>query len=400
MAILWNTFGLLGLASCIAWATAAALLLRGLPVRHRLARWLVAAAVAAAGLVLANVTSDSIRDIEVDRSAEVQAAEKAAAETAQERLRSRASSIRFAEDTQADRADVAGVSVAEEQGTYERAVEEELAKIPAYRQRGRQKRSPTSSGTAAAVTTTSGSAAAPAEETPKQERQDDGVRRLPEADLVVADRYDRLNRLLSRLVLGLAVGLVGYEYVRRFNTTYDAACPVPLAGTFVDGLLDKRHVDVPRDITADVLAAWARKGESFILFADADPLVGRDDLERFSIGPVRLPLGRFSRTVGPFRWSVPARCFSAAAVAADPTLAEMVFESAWFGRGCFVILHEPGANEVLADVVARLERRRHCRARTRRTLTIAWTLPAPPPPDCVAELGRLSEPMNLRTIAP
>ena len=117
--ILLNTFGLAGLASCAAWAAAAVALLVGLVSRRRFQVWLVATGLALAGLVLAAITSERIRGIEVDRSAEVLAAEEAAKKSSQEKLRGRAAGIRFAEDTAADQADVAGVSVAEEQGAYE-----------------------------------------------------------------------------------------------------------------------------------------------------------------------------------------------------------------------------------------------------------------------------------------
>ena len=100
---------------------------------RRFHTWLAAAGLAAVGLTLAIMTSEFIRGIEIDRSPEILAAEEAGKKAAQEKLRGRAAGIRFAEDTAADQADIAGVSVAEEQGTYERAVEERLAKIPSYR---------------------------------------------------------------------------------------------------------------------------------------------------------------------------------------------------------------------------------------------------------------------------
>ena len=128
-AILWETFGLLGLASAAAWAGAFCFLVAGIAHRHRWPRLVAAAGLAAAGVVLAAATSTSIRSIEIDRSAEVLAAEAAGTQAVQEKLRGRAANIRFAEDTAADQADVAGVTVAEEEGAYERAVEEQLEKI-------------------------------------------------------------------------------------------------------------------------------------------------------------------------------------------------------------------------------------------------------------------------------
>jgi len=412
MGVLWNTFGVTGIASAAAWAAAlvAVAIAFARPAAVRFRTWAAAAAVALLGVLLAAATSASIRSIEVDRSAEVRAAEEAAARAAQDKLRGRASQIRFAEDTAADQADVAGVSVAEARGTYERAIEEQIAKLPAYRSRGRQTRSsaagkaPDRSGPAEPDP---GKPAAEqsAETSPAAAEEQEKVRRLPEADLIVADRYDRINRLIAWLTLGLSVGLVGIEYARRFNSTYDAVWPLPLAGTFVDGLFPKRHLDgLPVGDGAEVWRRFAddcvRKGESFILFADSDPLPDRDALDRLPIGTGRWAPAWLRGLLAPLRPSLPKRAFAAADVAADPALEELVFETAWFGRAAFVLVGGSGADQVLAGLVQRLERRRACRAASRRTLTIAWALGAPVPCTSREVLAILSEPMNLRTIAP
>ena len=73
MDILWNTFGLIGLASCLAWATAAGLLVAGILPRLRMRAWVLAAGLAAVGVVLAILTGEYIRSIEIDRSAEIAA---------------------------------------------------------------------------------------------------------------------------------------------------------------------------------------------------------------------------------------------------------------------------------------------------------------------------------------
>ena len=322
--ILLKTFGLAGLASCAAWAAAAVALLVGLVSRRRFQVWLVATGLALAGLVLAAITSERIRGIEVDRSAEVLAAEEAAKKSSQEKLRGRAAGIRFAEDTAADQADVAGVSVAEEQGAYERAVEERLAKVPSYRSRGKQKRSPRGQADAApgqpAADAGGGESKADADAAEKP-----AGRMLPESQLLVADRYDRINRGVAWSLLSVAVGLVGIEYLRRFNSTFDAVWPLPLAGTWVDGAFRKDYVvdtaSATEKCTArlpDFLARSVRKGESFILFAGSDPLPERDRLPRWSVGPLH--------------GTLPKRTFAVADVQADPALAEIVFESAWFGQ--------------------------------------------------------------------
>lgn len=389
--ILRATFGLVGAASVVAWAVAALLLTAGLFSRRRWTTWLTALGAAAAAVGLATVTSESIRAIEVDRSAEVAAAEAAGAEKAQERLRGRAADVRFAEDTAADQADVAGVSVAEERGAYARAVEEELARIPAYRSRGKQLRGGAVAGgdkgagsdkeaageaDGARPGESDRAAATAAEESP-------AVRSLPESQLLVADRFDRANRALAWGLASLAAGLCCLEYVRRFNTTLDAVWPVPLAGTFVDGLAAKEHcAALPAGRLPEFLDLAVRKGETFIAFVEQDPLADRETVDRSAIGP----LG----------WRLPKRTFAAAALADDPGLVELVFETAWFGRGCFVITGEEGAAGVLAALAEAFGRRTRTRASARCTVNLVWGLPPAPPPAADDELSRLAARLNLR----
>ena len=393
-AILWETFGLLGLASAAAWAGAFCFLVAGIAHRHRWPRLVAAAGLAAAGVVLAAATSTSIRSIEIDRSAEVLAAEAAGTQAVQEKLRGRAANIRFAEDTAADQADVAGVTVAEEEVAYERAVEEQLEKIPAYRARGKKAR--TSVKVAATGDTAAPSSDAeatdaggvdPAAADVEPERD---VRKLPESQLVVADRFDRGNRGVAWTALVVALGLVGMEYVRRFNSTFDPVWPLPLAGTPVDGLAGKEHVVSLPPGGFEALPTWleslVRRGESFLLFAAADPLAGRSELPWVS-------LGRFGL-------STPVRNFSAVELAADPSLAELAFESAWFGRGCTVITGEKAAGDVLARFAASLESRRRCRAAAGRTLDIIWAIDAAPPAEAAATMARLAAATNIRWSRP
>lgn len=389
--ILRETFGPVGAASAAAWAAAAVLLIAGLLPRWRWTAWLTAAGAAAAGVGLAAVASERIRAIEVDRSAEVAAAEAAGAEKARERLRSRAAGVRFAEDTAADQADLAGVSVAEERGAYERAVEEQLAKIPAYRSRG--KRSRGGQGSAAGAGEPAAGAGEPAvragEEGESGEAMAEAgpeptVRSLPESQLRVADRFDRGNRAAAWSLLSLAAVLCGLEYVRRFNTAANAVCPLPLAGTVVDGLASKEHLAVlPAARLAGFLDQAVRKGESFIAFTESDPLPGRAELMRIGLGPLR--------------WRLPKRTVSAGSLATDPGLLEIVFETAWFGRGCFVVTGDEAA-AVLERVAEACRRRSRTRAATRRTLDLVWALPEDPPPAAADDLMRLAGRLNVRWI--
>jgi hypothetical protein len=431
LSILWNTFGITGFLSVVASAAAIGFVVKGLVPGRRFESWLRATILAAVALGLAMITSSSIRSIEVDRSAEQLAAEAAGAKAAQEKLKGRAADIRFAEDTVVDQADVAGVTVAEEEGAYERAVAEQLGKIPAYRRGGRKERSAKKQAQDKASEDKASEKAADAEEEPPAtgdlqaaaEAPEESVRKLPEADLIVADRFDRINRGLTWSVLTIAVGLVSCEWLRRFNTTFDAVWPLPLAGTVIDGATPKAHVvAAPTGLRlADFLPLAAAKGESFIVFAADDPLVGRDRLDRFAIDrlPVRLPPqwklplqwrlpSRWSLPAGwrlPDQWrlpvqlSLPVRSCTAANLVADPSLAETVFESAWFGRSGFIVLDGPDSAAVLASFAGALERRRHCRAAARRTLNLVWALPSAPDAAVASRLERLAAATNVRWVS-
>lgn len=379
LAILWSTFGLLGLASAAAWAAAAALVVAGIPPWRRWPCWVAAVGMAGAGVLLAGLTSSGIRSIEVDRSAETLAAEAAGAEAALEKFRDRAAAIRFAEDTTVDQADLAGVTAAEEEGAYERAVAEQLAKLPAYARGGRKERAGRSPTQRRAGTESAAPADSPQDAMPQ-------VRRLPQSLLDVADRYDRLNRAAAWSVLCVALGIVVWEYVRRFNSTFDAVWPLPLAGTAVDGITPKQHViALPEDTRAalpDWLETLTRKGESFLLFTDDASLPPLTDLPRFTAGPVR--------------WLAPVHWFSAESLQADPSLTEVAFELAWFNRGCSIVTGELGAGDVLAQIASMLAGRRQCHAAARRTLTIVWLLSVAPPSPTAAEIARLAGSTNIR----
>jgi hypothetical protein len=391
-AILWETFGLTGLASAVAWALALLFLAAGITRPHRWTRWLLAMGAAIVGVVLAAATSAGIRAIEIDRSAEVLAAEAAGTKAVQEKLRSRAADIRFAEDTAADQADVAGVTVAEEEGAYERAVEEQLAKIPAYRARGKKTRAAgktvANAGDAAASTSGETATEAGPDAAATAAEPERNVRTLPESQLVVADQFDRGNRAAAWTALLFSLGLVGMEYVRRFNSTFDPVWPLPLAGTPIDGIAGKEHVVSLPPGGLDALPAWleslARKGESFLVLSAADLLPGRSDLPRVSLGRWRL--------------STPLRRFPAADLVADPSLLELAFESAWFGRASSFVIGEQAAGDVLSRLAAALESRRRCRAAAGRTLDIIWALDAEPPAEAAATIARLAAATNVRWV--
>jgi len=78
---------------------------------------------------------------------------------------------------------------------------------------------------------------------------------------------------------------------------------------------------------------------------------------------------------------------------------EFLFESAWFGRYCFVLLGDgPQVPNRLEALAAFLELRRSTRASARRTVNVLWDLETPIPRDTVERLAPLCRETNFKLL--
>lgn len=330
MARLYCYFGFVGIASIVACGAALCLLAAFAPSRRRTPAYLAALALAILGFILAKVNSYNISQIEVDRSAEEAA------------IKERRSDRSAAEP------------------------------LPAYREQGKQRRDeaarPKPSDLAEAG----------------EEAETAAPRRLPEADLIRADHYDRLNLFLARLTPWLALVLVCLDYLSRFNRTLGYLPPIPIAGRWLDSLFRKTHVvhiqtsdaAVVRHYLADVV----RKGETFIYLGEADP-VPDAALHRWRLGRWRWqPLHKLTIAGGGF----PSSTF--------------VLDSAWFGRYCFVATDLNVARDLAADLAEYLRARTVPRATAWRTVHVVWGFSRPLLIPRLKELATLAKETNFKLV--
>jgi hypothetical protein len=335
---------------------------------------------------LAMWNSDNVSAIEEDRTAEIEAARRRQIEARRterqkeiRKLRGKAADIRFAEDDANDVMDLAGYRKAEAQKLAAEANQPDYA----YRLAGKKARDPNKVRKAEDILTK-----AVSDEAEKRALFGPAARMLPGADYVRANQLDALNRFAVRLTLAVAVILAGVEYLRRFNLTFGSILPMPIACRAIDSLWPKTHTVYLQTPDGRALRHYlqtaVQKGESFLCFAPEDPWPG----ERAAID--RLPI----RGLWPLRKIV---CRPG-----DPAYgSDLIFESAWYGRYCFVILadaFDKPLSALLGDILAALRMRRHTRAAAARTLNLAWHLPAPPPPETLQELAFLCRETNLKLV--
>jgi len=212
------------------------------------------------------------------------------------------------------------------------------------------------------------------------------VRTMKMHEVAQANRLDRLNLFFARGILCLAVGLLVIDYFRRFNTTFGCYLPLPFSSRLIDSLFPKSHTVC---VTRRRRRKWkrylrhaVRKGETFVFFSEKDPW-SRRRLRRL---PWYLPLP----------WRLEKVTCNAHQRHFDD---EFLFESAWFGRYCFVVVGDgPHALGLLDAMAGFLELRRATRASARRTVNVVWDLETEVPEDLLDRLVPLCRETNFRLI--
>lgn len=380
IAALWLYFGVVGIASILAWLGAVVLLAAGVRRGNRTKLCRMAMVMAVAGLLLAKINSHYVSAIEVDRAEEYAKATERQKELRREldqQRETRAAKIRFAEDTPVDALDMAGVSTSQTAVVGVPTDPVDPAKF-AYRQRGKQARTVAAGAAATGVVAPeTGHSAGPSVKT----RQ---VRQLPERDVIQANRLDRVNLFCARLGFWFALLLLVVDYLVRFNRTFGYLYPLPIANSLIDSVWPKRYtvaasglaLDARRKYLEDVL----RKGETFVYFGEADLWPDLRSLPRWRFRQWRAGL-RGKVVVGEGR------------VAVDD---EFVFESAWFHRYAFVVVGIAEAARRLVVFTAYLEGRHATRARACRTVHLVWACAVPPDAAVLARLVSLCPETNFK----
>jgi len=309
---LYTYFGIVGIASILAWLGAIGVFIVFARSRRRHVFYASALGLAVAAYVLARVNSLNVSAIQMDQSEDL-----AAAQQAQQRLREQISEdgritspVKFAEDAPGEDSDAAGkrkeasVPIA---GRTNAALATLDAGEPAYRQQGKQKRE---TGKKQAVVK-EGEAGSPKEEA--------AARTLKAPDLILANRLDRYNLIVVRLLLLISVILIGWDYVQRFNTTFDAHAPLPLSGHWIDLHFPKTHAVHIANPDLHPLKPYmetvVRKGETFLYFGSQDPWAV-EALPRLQVA-------------GRGGWFLPKLVFGPPGT---PAGSNFLFDAVWFGR--------------------------------------------------------------------
>ena len=379
---LWQYFGVVGILSLLLWVSAMSLFACYSRSSLRTKRYWLAFLFAVLGLWFAKVNSVRVSDIKVDLSAEL--------EEAKARLEHKASMV-----TTEDEED-------EEASDKEEDEEDEEASDKEEDEEGGE-----ATGTAAAEGETEGTEAAGTNETERsaeegeppsepepaygyrlegkvdrekgkkirdttltkaetvEASQDSAYERKMKAeDVSLANMLDRLNLFFARFDLWLAIFLLVVDYFSRFNMTFGAYFPLPIACRLTDSMCPpKKLASFVRTArpggVRDLLESLVRKGETFIYFGERSmwhpDRHGRTELPRVRLIDLGLiPLRRVDCGRGPFEYG-----------------STFVFESAWFGRYCFEVRGDL-AGQWLAALVVFLETRLAVLASARRTVNIVW----------------------------
>lgn len=371
-------FGVIGIASILAWATALALFAAFSASRKRTKAYWIALALAAVGLLAARIHSHNVFRLEVDRSGETAEGierQRVLRQELEAVARAKAAKVRFVEDSSSDTLDLAGMSGAVQTGILAEAAATVDAQY-AYRQRGKQART-----VAASVAT---NRALPAVSRLTQVNAPT-ARVLAEADYYRARRLDGINRFFARLTWWLALFLAAWDYLARFNRTFGHLYPLPISHASIDSVWPKRHTVWAPGAGVDRIRSYlenvVRKGENFIYFGEEDPLPDRPSLPRVS----------FRTWQG---WPLKKVVVGAGHRPHDDAF---LFESAWFNRYAIVVAGAAEARRRILPLVVRLNQRHQFRARARRTLHVVWSCGGTPPP-ALATLAELCRDTNFKLV--
>ncbi|NLB55845.1 MAG: hypothetical protein GX811_08805 [Lentisphaerae bacterium] len=258
---LYLYFGMTGILSIIAMLVAVAILLNYCLHAHRTRMFIRAFTIALLAMLLAYINSGNVDRIRIDTSAEERARQEEMAKRRDrelQRIGSRAARIRFAEDSEYDHLDLAGVKDVSQLSKYEAAAQgltpSAEPELPEYMRGGKQQRI-TGVGTEEEQET----GVMSLEQNDVTDWQDDGYRYLPQADRDRAVKLDRINVKAAKLVLFLAfLGLL-LDYFSRFNRTFVSGFPLPAASRTVDTFFPKKHATLVPESHKEVIGQFLRK---------------------------------------------------------------------------------------------------------------------------------------------
>ncbi len=338
---LWEAFGIVGILSVIVWIESLVVLIASANREQRTRRRWMALGIAIVGLLLARWNSHRVSEIRYDQSDEIAAGRE---------LGQSLTTNAVATNVTSELADPGIISTNE--------VDE--SRKYAYRTGGKVERE------------TGKQKAREVAGIEVREEEKPLYRTMKARDLHRANHYDKVNLFSVRFLIWLTSIMILVDYLRRLNTTFEAYCPLPFTGPWLDAVFPKTRtlslVGSARNRIEECLEYAVLKGDTFVYFGSADPWE-RDALPRIVVrGREFWPLKKICcRTDG------------------EPFTSTYVFESAWFGRYCFVVEGLDLSRQWLADLERFLVRRQAVRAYSRRSVHVVWDFDEPIPTNRLEE---------------
>ncbi len=179
---------------------------------------------------------------------------------------------------------------------------------------------------------------------------------MSEAHMAAANRLDGLNLKATRIAILLGFIILIVDYLSRANSYARAFFPLPLPALLINSFNPFPTVahrpNPPRRTLPEELSWLAKRGDVFVCFTkDASGL------------PESLPrIGKKSAPIDLLH------------VDSDRISDELIFESLWYGRSCFVVDDLDRINSLFGSIYQQLEQRKKARARSRFNVHIVWNI--------------------------
>ena len=330
---LYTYFGLVGITSIICWAAALWMAYRYRRHEQRTKKYFAALLIALAGFFFSKVNSENVSSIRVDRREEMEKAQQA--KRKQQELEQKAAEDEKAEAEKEGKKEVSDLTVKEEELGADMKPETKLDASPPEKSKTPQESATAGTITTEKETESQGAADEPTpksgsgsedktgtiSDTGEDENEEEGEniyekatregtdydyrkagkkkraegkqdkdsaiestvkkeekfagKLLPEPDKLMADKLDIWNLFAAKWIFVLAITLVVWDYLTRFNTTFNTVMPLPIGGPWLDRLYPKNHVVIlpwaPLDALRNFLQTIISKGETFIYFGNQHP---------------------------------------------------------------------------------------------------------------------------------
>lgn len=175
---------------------------------------------------------------------------------------------------------------------------------------------------------------------------------MSDAHKATANRLDNLNLNASKLAVLLGMLILVVDYLTRANSYPRAFFPLPLPAAWRNAFFPMpasvRRPNPARRIIEQELAWLVRRGDVFIYFTKDATLL-----------PATLPrLGKSGKPIDLLH------------VDSDRISDELIFESLWYGRSCFVVDSIDRINQLIGSIYLHIEQRHAARACAKQTVHV------------------------------